>query len=214
MSSPFVWGVGAPVVEGHTTTAGIAGKSTSQTGEMCCGAGDLWLGCPTPRSGPTCVATELWTTTSPPAEVGRSPWRRKLRTRTRPGGCPGAEVASPRSDSEPEDGPPDPQVTSEEATDLPSATERRRRRAGQGVSLFAGSELVARVERAECMLLAAAAAAARQRSPDDDVLELPIAGGLATWVGASSPVNKLAGLGFGGEVDQAERCQATPSLTS
>jgi GNAT superfamily N-acetyltransferase len=70
--------------------------------------------------------------------------------------------------------------------------------------LFAGSELVARIEQAECMLLAAAAAAARRRSPDDGVLELPISGGLATWVGASSPLNKLAGLGFGGEVDESE----------
>lgn len=82
------------------------------------------------------------------------------------------------------------------------------------MSLFAGSELVARVERAECALLAAAAAAARRAAPDGGapdgaapdggVLEVPIAGGLATWVGASSPVNKLAGLGFGGAVDPAE----------
>jgi hypothetical protein len=39
MASPFVWGVGAPVVEGHTSTEENAGKSSHRTGEMCCGAG-------------------------------------------------------------------------------------------------------------------------------------------------------------------------------
>lgn len=72
------------------------------------------------------------------------------------------------------------------------------------MSLFAGLELVARIEQAECRLLAAAVAAARRGLPDSGVLELPIAGGLATWVGAGSPLNKLAGLGFGGEVEEAE----------
>ncbi len=63
---------------------------------------------------------------------------------------------------------------------------------------FAPAELVARLERAECELLRAGAEAARRRDPAAGVLTVPLAGGFATWGGGNSPLNKVAGLGFGG----------------
>jgi GNAT superfamily N-acetyltransferase len=67
--------------------------------------------------------------------------------------------------------------------------------------LFCGTELAARIERAEADLVSSAAEAARRR---EDVLVVPIAGGVAAWAGAESPLNKVAGLGFGGAVAEAE----------
>jgi len=69
--------------------------------------------------------------------------------------------------------------------------------------LFADLELAARVERAECRLLADAAAAAGRRDPQARVLVAPIAGGVAVWAGPDSPLNKVAGLGFAGPVEDA-----------
>ena len=67
--------------------------------------------------------------------------------------------------------------------------------------LFAGTELAARIERAESqMLIDAADAIARCGR---DVIVRPIAGGVATYTGPNSPLNKLAGLGFGGPVDES-----------
>jgi hypothetical protein len=37
MLSPFVWGVVAPVVEGHTSTEERGEKSSHRAGEMSCG---------------------------------------------------------------------------------------------------------------------------------------------------------------------------------
>ncbi|MBP1644302.1 MAG: GCN5-related N-acetyltransferase [Acidobacteria bacterium] len=78
---------------------------------------------------------------------------------------------------------------------------------------FCGTELAARIERAECRLLAEGAAAARRRDPALEVVTLPVAGGLAAWGGTGSPLNKLAGLGFAGvpaaaELDAVERAFA------
>jgi GNAT superfamily N-acetyltransferase len=69
---------------------------------------------------------------------------------------------------------------------------------------FAGTELAARIERADAGLIAEAAAATGRRAPAMGVLTMPIAGGVAAWVGAGSPLNKVAGLGFGGPVDEGE----------
>lgn len=64
---------------------------------------------------------------------------------------------------------------------------------------FASVDLAARIEAAECALLSACvASSARRRS---EVLARPIAGGLASFVAAGSPLNKIAGLGFAGPVD-------------
>lgn len=69
--------------------------------------------------------------------------------------------------------------------------------------LFADVALAARIERAECRLLTDSAAAARRRG-DSGVIVREFAGGVATYTGLDSPLNKLAGLGFGGAVDEED----------
>lgn len=63
------------------------------------------------------------------------------------------------------------------------------------MGLFATTELAARVERAECALLSDAARAVARRR---EVFVREIGAGLAVFAGAGSPLNKIAGLGFGG----------------
>ena len=70
--------------------------------------------------------------------------------------------------------------------------------------LFTEAALAARIERAECRLLADSAAAAARRRTDSGVFVREIAGGVATFTGPDSPLNKLCGLGFAGKVDDAE----------
>jgi ribosomal protein S18 acetylase RimI-like enzyme len=70
--------------------------------------------------------------------------------------------------------------------------------------IFCGTELAARIERAECRMLEAGAAAARRRDPAAGAVILPIAGGRATWAFAGSPLNKVSGLGFAGVPAEAE----------
>ena len=69
--------------------------------------------------------------------------------------------------------------------------------------LFADIALAARIELAECRLLADCAAAATRRRPDSMAFLQELAGGVATYTGPDSPFNKLAGLGFGDAVDEA-----------
>lgn len=64
--------------------------------------------------------------------------------------------------------------------------------------------MAARIERAECGLLAGAAAAAEERAADVPVVALPLAGGLAVWTASDAPFNKVAGLGFAGAPAAAE----------
>jgi GNAT superfamily N-acetyltransferase len=68
--------------------------------------------------------------------------------------------------------------------------------------LFASTSLAARIERAECRLLADSAASAARRHPGTGVFATPLAGGIATFTGAGSPLNKVAGLGFVGPLDE------------
>ncbi len=68
--------------------------------------------------------------------------------------------------------------------------------------LFADIALAARIELAECRLLADCGGAAARRRPDSRAFVQEIAGGVATYTGPDSPFNKLAGLGFGDAVDQ------------
>jgi GNAT superfamily N-acetyltransferase len=70
--------------------------------------------------------------------------------------------------------------------------------------LFASTSLAARIERAECRMLIEAAEAVARRRPGRGVLVRPLAGGVATYTGPGSPLNKVAGLGFAGGVDPAE----------
>ena len=69
--------------------------------------------------------------------------------------------------------------------------------------LFASTELAARIERAECRLVRDSADAVRRRAAAD-VFIFPIAGGVATFTGEGSPLNKVAGLGFDGPVEESE----------
>ncbi|HSD28547.1 MAG TPA: GNAT family N-acetyltransferase [Vicinamibacteria bacterium] len=70
--------------------------------------------------------------------------------------------------------------------------------------LFASTSLAARVERAEARLMADGAAAAGRRHPATGVFAVPLAGGFATYTGPGSPLNKVAGLGFAGSLDEGE----------
>src|SRR5262245_44360342 len=62
--------------------------------------------------------------------------------------------------------------------------------------MFATASLAARIERAECAMLAELARAAARRLPAGQIVASPIGGGIAVYAGADSPANKLAGLGF------------------
>ena len=68
--------------------------------------------------------------------------------------------------------------------------------------LFATTSLAARIEHAECRLLSDSAEAAQRRRPRDGVFAMPLAGGIATFTAPGSPLNKVAGLGFAGPVDE------------
>ncbi len=70
--------------------------------------------------------------------------------------------------------------------------------------LFAGTALAARIERAEARLVADAAEAAARRRPGTGLFSRPLGGGFATFAGAGSPLNKVAGLGFAGRVGDGE----------
>jgi GNAT superfamily N-acetyltransferase len=70
--------------------------------------------------------------------------------------------------------------------------------------LFASTSLAARIEHAERQLLEDCAAAIARRHGGSGVWVLPIAGGVATYTGPGSPLNKVAGLGFEASVDVAE----------
>lgn len=70
--------------------------------------------------------------------------------------------------------------------------------------MFCDIDTAARIERAEADTMAAGTA----RSGDG--LVIPLAGGVASYAGPGSPMNKIAGLGFGGipsesELDAVER---------
>lgn len=66
-------------------------------------------------------------------------------------------------------------------------------------SLFAGTDLAARIERVERSLIEEGARAAAQREPQ--ALVLPVGSGSAVWAGPSSPLDKVVGVGMGGEFD-------------
>lgn len=68
--------------------------------------------------------------------------------------------------------------------------------------LHADASLARRIETAECGLLVGFAEAARKRG--EDVLIAPIAGGVAIFAGADAPFTKVAGLGFGGAIDEQQ----------
>ena len=70
--------------------------------------------------------------------------------------------------------------------------------------MFADVSLAARIERAECRLIADSAAAAAARRGGSGVFVRPIGGGIASCAEPGSPLNKVAGLGFAGPLDPRE----------
>ena len=80
--------------------------------------------------------------------------------------------------------------------------------------LFCDTALAERIERVEAQFIALAAAAARRRMAATAGFVIPIGGGVASFAGAGSPFNKVAGLGFRGtpgvaELDEIEQAFAT-----
>jgi GNAT superfamily N-acetyltransferase len=67
--------------------------------------------------------------------------------------------------------------------------------------LFCDTGLAERIERVEAQLIAIASEAAHVRRVDTTGFVIPIAGGVASFAEAGSPLNKVAGLGFGGVPD-------------
>jgi len=79
--------------------------------------------------------------------------------------------------------------------------------------LFCDTALAGRIERAEAQVIAEASRAARRRRADAAGFVIPIAGGVASFAEEGSPLNKVAGLGFGGvpgpaALDEIERAYA------
>lgn len=70
--------------------------------------------------------------------------------------------------------------------------------------LFASNGLAARIEGAECRLVTDGAAAVARRRGSTDGFVVPIAGGVAAFTVPDSPLNKVAGLGFAGPLDERE----------
>ncbi len=70
--------------------------------------------------------------------------------------------------------------------------------------LFATTTLAARIERADCSLLSESVRAVGRLRPEADVMVKPVGGGVATYSGEGSPLNKVAGLGFEGPVAEAQ----------
>lgn len=70
--------------------------------------------------------------------------------------------------------------------------------------LFASTELAARIERAECHLLEGGARALRARAGEEAVFTRAFGGGWAACSDGSSPLDKVAGLGFEGPIAEDE----------
>ncbi|MGH3772934.1 MAG: GNAT family N-acetyltransferase [Pseudonocardiaceae bacterium] len=64
--------------------------------------------------------------------------------------------------------------------------------------LFCDTALAERIERVEAQLIAKSSEAARRHRADTAGFVIPLAGGVASFAEAGSPLNKVAGLGFGG----------------
>jgi GNAT superfamily N-acetyltransferase len=84
--------------------------------------------------------------------------------------------------------------------------------------LFCDIVLAERIERIEAQLVAQGSQAAHHRAGDSAGFVVPVAGGVASFAEAGSPLNKVVGLGFGGvptaaalkEIEQAFTAHGVP----
>jgi hypothetical protein len=77
--------------------------------------------------------------------------------------------------------------------------------------LFCDTALAERIERVEAQLVVKGSEAAHHRAGDSAGFVIPVAGGVASFAEEGSPLNKVAGLGFGGvpsggALEEIERC--------
>ena len=72
------------------------------------------------------------------------------------------------------------------------------------MTVFCDISLAGRIERAEAQFIAAYSEAAAARRDDGTGFARPIAGGVASYAEADSPLNKVAGLGFAGPPDPVD----------
>lgn len=72
------------------------------------------------------------------------------------------------------------------------------------MAIFCSQALAARIERVEKSLLEGVFTATAAGELAAGHFALPLAGGVAVWCGEGSPVNKVAGLGFGGPLEVGE----------
>lgn len=94
--------------------------------------------------------------------------------------------------------------------DNPPTTVLSHRVTSHRTPLFCDAALALRIERVESELISKGSAAARFRRGDDKGFVIPLAGGIASYADENSPLNKVAGLGFGGipaeaALDEIER---------
>ncbi|MFG2196651.1 GNAT family N-acetyltransferase [Streptomyces sp. NPDC048639] len=73
----------------------------------------------------------------------------------------------------------------------------------QHMPLFCDIELAERIERAEAQLITKGSEAAHRRKGDGTGFLKPMSGGVAAFAEDDSPLNKVAGIGFGGVPDAA-----------
>jgi len=132
-------------------------------------------------------------------------------------GCPDAEGCRDRSSQHLPDAAAAPTSTRRHTTTAPAIRNDGgniwARRVDARGPLFCGTDLVARIERVEAQLVATGSAAAHRRGADSAGFVIPVAGGVASFAEEGSPLNKVAGLGFGGvpsaaELDEIERAFA------
>lgn len=70
--------------------------------------------------------------------------------------------------------------------------------------MFGSVELARSVDAAEARLCTEIARAVAARRPTERVLVEEIGGGVATYGGPDSPINKMVGLGFAGDLDESQ----------
>jgi len=80
--------------------------------------------------------------------------------------------------------------------------------------VFCDTALAERIERVEAQLIALGSGAAHRRAVGSPGFVIPVAGGVASFAEEGSPLNKVAGLGFGGVPTAAELDEIEQACTA